>query len=130
MGQLLPEPGGSTLAPVSCSLLVSPTCAGLLRALEGCVGARASPDDDALALRTGSPAAQHGVVGSVGHGEDVWRQRALIVAPVLLGDLRVGKKQGGLEEGRGEEPDTHGRGSQCGALHLPLCHRAAGAGRG
>lgn len=116
------------MTAVSCSLLVSPTCVGLLRALEGRAGARASPDDDALALWTGSPAAQHGVVGPVGHGKDVWRQRALIVTPVLLGDLRGGKR--GLEEGRSEEPGTPGRGSQSGMLHSPLCRRAAGAGRG
>lgn len=49
---------------------------------------RCSPDEDALVAGSAAPAAQHGVVGAAGHGEDVGRQRVGLEAPVPLGDLR------------------------------------------
>lgn len=84
-----------------------------------------SPDDDALVLGPAAPAAQHGVVGPAGHGEDVGRQHARLVVPVPLGDLRGKRWRSGGEGAEGRRGPAGGvRGDS------PLSHTAAAAGRG
>lgn len=84
-----------------------------------------SPDDDALVLGPAAPAAQHGVVGPAGHGEDVGRQHARLVVPVPLGDLRGKRWRSGGEGAEGRRGRGGGvRGDS------PLSHTAAAAGRG